>query len=71
MTDDIKAINYDDLKRRISEEIHKVFLELAAKKGMSYDEFRKYFFAKLRRNSRSNTKRKRRARKTLRKQKAR
>jgi hypothetical protein len=63
MNTEIKPIDYDDLKRRISEEIGKVLHELAAKKGMSYDEFREYFFAKLRRNSRSNKKRKRRSRK--------
>ena len=71
MDDSIEPIDYDDLKRRISEEIGKVFHKLAAKKGMSYDEFREYFFAKLRRNSRSNTEGRRRARKTKRKRAAR
>ena len=58
--DDIQLnpIDYDDLKRRISEEIGKVFHELAAEKGMSFDEFRAYFFAKLRRQSRAKAKRK-------------
>ena len=69
MTDDIEPIDYDDLKRRISEAIGKTFHELAAQKGMSYDEFREYFFAKLRSNSRLNPKRKRRAGKTVRKRK--
>ena len=71
MSGDVKPIDYDDLKRRIAEEIRKVFHELAAQKGMSYDEFREYFFAKLRSNSRLNPKRKRRAGKTVRKRTAR
>lgn len=66
-----EEIDYDDLKRRISEEIGKVFHELAAEKGMSFDEFREYIFAKLRRQSRSKAKRKTCARKTKRKRKAR
>ncbi len=64
MDDAIRPIDYDDLKRRISAEIGKVLHELAAEKGMSYDDFREYFFAKLRRNSRVNTKPKRRAGRT-------
>ena len=71
MNPETDQIDYADLKRRISEEIGKVLHELAAKKGMSYDEFREYFFAKLRRNSRSNAKRKRRAGKAVRKRQAR
>jgi cytidylate kinase len=60
MSDDIhlNPIDYDDLKRRISEAIGKTFRELAAERGMSFDEFREYFFAKLRRESRSKAKRK-------------
>ena len=61
---DLNPIDYADLKRRISEEIGKVFHELAAKRGMTYDEFREYFFAKLRRQSRSKAKRKARARRS-------
>jgi cytidylate kinase len=60
-------IDYADLRRRISEEIGKTFHELAAKRGMSFDEFREYFFAKLRRQSRLKAKRKIRARKPKRK----
>jgi hypothetical protein len=71
MNTEVDSIDYDDLKRRISEAIGKTLHELAAKKGMSYDEFREYFFAKLRRNSRSNRKRKRRTSKAERKRKAR
>lgn len=70
--DDIQLnpVDYDDLKRRISEEIGKVSHELAAKKGMSFDEFREYFFAKSERQSRLKTKRKARAQKSKRRGKA-
>jgi len=63
MDDHLEPIDYDDLKRRIVKEVRAVFRELAAEKGMSVDEFRDYFFAKLRRQSRSSAKRKGRARK--------
>jgi cytidylate kinase len=62
-------IDYDDLKRRISEAIGKTFHELAAEKGMSFDEFREYFFAKLRRESRLKTERKAGTRRVKRKRK--
>jgi len=65
----IDPIDYDDLKRRISEAIGKTFHELAAKKEMSFDEFREYFFAKLRRESRLKAKRKAGPRKVKRKRK--
>jgi cytidylate kinase len=67
----LNPIDYHDLKRRISEEIGKVFHDLAAEKGMSVDEFREYFFAKLRRQSRSKAKRKTRPLKPKRQRKAR
>jgi len=67
----LNPIDYDELKRRISEAIGKVFHELAAKKGMTYDQFREYFFAKLRRQSRSKAKRKARPQKSKRRQKPR
>jgi cytidylate kinase len=68
---DPNPIDYDDLKRRISEAIGKTFQELAAKRGMTFDEFREYFFAKLRRQSRSKVKRKARSRKSKRQRQAR
>jgi len=58
MNSEIELIDYADLKRRISEAIGKTFHELAAERGMSFDEFREYFFAKLRSQSRRKAKRK-------------
>jgi hypothetical protein len=66
----LNPIDYDELKRCISEEIRKVFRELAAEKGMSFDEFREYFFAKLRRQSGSKAKRNAPSRKAKLKRKA-
>jgi hypothetical protein len=36
---DIKPIDYDDLSRRIAEEIRVILRELAAERGMSRDQY--------------------------------
>jgi hypothetical protein len=40
--DEVSPINYDDLKRRIAEEMRAVLRELATEKGLSYDEYVEY-----------------------------
>jgi hypothetical protein len=57
MNTEIEPIDYDDLKRRISEAIGKTFHELAAERGVTLDEFREHIFARFRRESRLKAKR--------------